>query len=880
MKITKNIKNKIKEIYKESNYNVKSVSLGYKNKHGKNTGEVCIVVRVREKKPLYALSSEEKIPETITVDDQEIKTDVIEDKEEIKALSCFSNISSDPQEYFSDDPNVVKLQGNPSLITPVRGGQEIFQFPTGFTSTTAVVGTLGFLCVDEIDNKVVGVTNNHVALDKGIINNDRNISEEISEPYNIIDPIEWTVDNNFYPPGALYRDQSPAGNDFNWVRSANNIKRYIPFDLDGPNYVDVAILIMDPEHIDQTSYQIHQPNGEPDYTPHLPFATESEIDSLLATPRTIYSTGRTTGPKGWGSDPSCLLTITNIDEFGVEVGELADDPLEFDDVIRFRYSDDSDFPIAGGDSGSAVIADFDGVRKIIGLAFAGSINEGIICRIDRIAEQIKIKEWDGNYTPDFTTPKAEKAIAPVEQNISANEITSPRCRPLYQSGTTLSDFRVKLDSVSAWDCTSTIPENNYLIASLRYDSKVVYFVEGGYGARSIETEPFTKEPFALDSRAYSYLNTNTDSFQPTGVYNFCAWSGDGTKFMLIDSSPPFATLFDTDTFTKSAIQPDITGFKNKYKNRTGALNEDASLLVITGNGELDGTPQEGGLLKIYRLNGSEYQLEATIEDDPDLNIRNDLPILFSNNDNQIILPQLKNNVSVNNTGKIFRVYDLTTGSFLSLPDATAPVGPLSEEFVNYTLSRDTTRLFALGEKGSMLVYDTSTWSLLNTFVVDNWRLSAIEYSLNMSVDDQTIYITDLNTFEKVSRSVVENQTSGDFEIIVQGSPEIFGLGHLTPDGVYMITADPKGNNISVYNLKTNSIEKYFDRDTISITAYGSTYVGVPKPSPMLPQSINIEPEVPDLSNVKITGGRAFGTSSHNISGGVIYTYKNFGFTEV
>jgi hypothetical protein len=68
-------------------------------------------------------------------------------------------------------------------------------------------------------------------------------------------------------------------------------------------------------------------------------------------------------------------------------------------------------PIAGGDSGSALIADFNGVWKIIGLVFAGgtivqagvTYYVGVACRIDEIANIMQIEAWDGtakNYIDD------------------------------------------------------------------------------------------------------------------------------------------------------------------------------------------------------------------------------------------------------------------------------------------------------------------------------------------------------------------------------------------------------------------------------------------------------------------------------------------------
>jgi hypothetical protein len=57
-------------------------------------------------------------------------------------------------------------------------------------------------------------------------------------------------------------------------------------------------------------------------------------------------------------------------------------------------------PIYPGDSGSALIADFGGVRKIIGLVFAagqvgGIFYYGYANRIDRVASELGIEAWVG-----------------------------------------------------------------------------------------------------------------------------------------------------------------------------------------------------------------------------------------------------------------------------------------------------------------------------------------------------------------------------------------------------------------------------------------------------------------------------------------------------
>ena len=458
IKLTDNIKNKIREIYEDKNYNVKSVELGKRRKNGEKTGEISICVYVHRKKPLNELKKEEVLPRYFTIDGKDIRVDVIEQKEDFTALACWNhNIVQDTQgndKFAPNDPEIFRLQGDPQLLTPVKGGQQIGQFPTSFQANGASsVGTLGFMGVDPIDNKIVGVTNNHVACKKGTFTSDRDSINEFSDPYNIIEPIEWILDNNLYPPGGVFTDFSQTGLNF-WVHGATNIKRYIPYLENGINYVDVALLIMEPSHIDNDSYQIHTPTTEPDYTPHYPFATTAEIDDLMNNPRTIFSTGRTTGPKGWGSDPSCILEITGLAQNAM-VNGLSDSTLDFSDLISFEFNDGSQFPIAGGDSGSALIAEFDGVRKIIGLNFAGNTTRGLACRIDRVAEAIKLKAWDVNYVMDKTVSTAEVVISNIQNSDSSDTIIQPECEFLFQGGSTINDSFTDLNSIVPLSCPVT-----------------------------------------------------------------------------------------------------------------------------------------------------------------------------------------------------------------------------------------------------------------------------------------------------------------------------------------------------------------------------------------------------------------------------------------
>ena len=156
------------------------------------------------------------------------------------------------------------------------------------------------------------------------------------------------------------------------------------------------------------------------YNQPMVFSNTAEIDSLLVTPRTILSSGRTSGVKSG----DCGLKI-NLLGATQDVGSY---PLQgsgrtvsYNDLIVFtRLSESCNFPIYGGDSGSVLIADFNGEYKIIGLNFAGSSQVpgstteigqfGYACRIDNVAFELGVEAWDG--TPKNTVSTIEKVITP------------------------------------------------------------------------------------------------------------------------------------------------------------------------------------------------------------------------------------------------------------------------------------------------------------------------------------------------------------------------------------------------------------------------------------------------------------------------------------
>jgi len=145
-----------------------------------------------------------------------------------------------------------------------------------------------------------------------------------------------------------------------------------------------------------------------------PFASTNEIDNLLVTNPRVYSAGRTTGPKG--IMPDCPMIIQSvsatIETIAYPSSQGDSVACKFTDAILFIKPPQEDpnnpnpatlccNPIFSGDSGSFLLADINGTIKIIGLCYAGGgkVNDscflyGYACRIDKVAEQMGIQQWD------------------------------------------------------------------------------------------------------------------------------------------------------------------------------------------------------------------------------------------------------------------------------------------------------------------------------------------------------------------------------------------------------------------------------------------------------------------------------------------------------
>lgn len=390
---TQEIKNKLNELYQNTPDYV-GVAYGYKTVRGVETLNESIVFTVPKKKPLSEIPFDERLPEFVEIDGTIYRTDVLEIEEVVPMVDSVvcDNPSINPSCYTWTPLGSVNPP-NRNTIRPLVGGLSL-------TSQRLLgsVGTLGLIVVDSASQTLVGLTNNHVIIQDASYTNERNLTGPIVNEYKSI----------AYQNGEI--SIPVVGNQI------GEVIRYVPLKSQPElNTVDGALVSLCANTVsNSTSFTQLGIN----YNQAMPFATTAEINSLLVTPRTILSSGRTSGVKSGdcGLKIKLLGASQNVGSYPLQGVPRV---VSFNDLIVFtRLSETCNFPIYKGDSGSVLIADFDGVHKIIGLNFAGSSQVpgsttqigqfGYACRIDNVAFELGIEAWDG--TPKIPVSTIEKII--------------------------------------------------------------------------------------------------------------------------------------------------------------------------------------------------------------------------------------------------------------------------------------------------------------------------------------------------------------------------------------------------------------------------------------------------------------------------------------
>lgn len=407
MAYTKEIKDKIKELVKQYP-NANSISYGFKEKNGIVTDEQSFIFTFNEKKPLSELNEDEIIPNEIETNGTILKTDVTEGEISFTGEYC----PSDFYNWQTTPPS------NRNEIRPLKGGLKVRN--TG----GSYYGTMGFIAVDSDTNSLVGVTNAHVM--------------------TLLNSSQGTFFNADEPSRSIYSvyDQEMAQPNTSQSQVVGTTKKYVPIistNRGGENYVDGAIFTVDESVVNLTESYKYEGFT---FTDPPPFATTEEIDELIDNNFDLFSTGARTGAKGQGQTKLKFNAYSTV-LLSLPLGGGVNKTAYFYDCIQYYASASTTtpgqtcfYPINGGDSGSALLADINGTVKIIGLCFAGSsyplFTRGYACRIDKVAEQLNIEAFTGqtvNYS-NTTTPQIH-----YEPGFSSMTAVTINGKVYYQLGT-------------------------------------------------------------------------------------------------------------------------------------------------------------------------------------------------------------------------------------------------------------------------------------------------------------------------------------------------------------------------------------------------------------------------------------------------------------
>lgn len=364
-----NIKDELPKLENISD-NVDNVCLGKKISGGKVTNEVSVVYVVNEKKPLDEIPEDERIPEQVEVGGKVYKTDVIT-KPVLSINPCPTNFNDDC--VFSPVPNK-------SYIRPIQGGLSIRKTSDG-------IGTLGFLAKHTPTGALVGVSNAHVLRKYPL-----SVNFWCDDPDCIVD--YDTTEEYVYQPGESSSYETDT------YKIGRVMFSYPLSTSSNTNEVDGAVLgLLSSVVSNSESFKQYQLSA----SSPPPFATTEEIDSIIIDDIPLAASGRSTGPK---EGDLCGLTIlqSNISTLVSNYGHNKPGyswTLPFINQMTYtRANPDCPDPSIPGDSGSAVLGNFNGTWKIVGLNFAGGTNGsgidiGVFNRIDKVAEALQIEAWDG-----------------------------------------------------------------------------------------------------------------------------------------------------------------------------------------------------------------------------------------------------------------------------------------------------------------------------------------------------------------------------------------------------------------------------------------------------------------------------------------------------
>ena len=445
-----------------SNNNWPTVIVSVKETGGHDTGELAITLGVSEKKPLSAIPSEDVFPSTVTVNGEEIKTDVIilPEVKPLAAHECYTDVSAEP------------LAGARATQRPVLGGTSMGTIPpNGFSGGSKSACTFGSIAYDNEDGTVVGITNNHCMgqiynpTDTGgndpYFENDNGIKFYTPDDASLSfsGTTTYTYGNGLPVYQQASADRNTDSKSVLEPLTIGMFKRSKQFTYSTYNQIDTAIFSLSAralpgdDAIFNASESYKQLNL--DHSGYLSWATDDEIDSLVEEANItdgkgwpIFRSGRTRGPVGWpGSDPygsaSCTLSCYGLGTTGQAAGGNQG-TIPFSDQIFVRGNTD---PSDGGDSGSFVCAYLnegtdDAEWKVIGHLWGGNDESSappngiMVCaRITRVASQLNVSAYTGQTTNITPGTKDKKVI----QGYQTDDTLVIDGKTYYASGITSED---------------------------------------------------------------------------------------------------------------------------------------------------------------------------------------------------------------------------------------------------------------------------------------------------------------------------------------------------------------------------------------------------------------------------------------------------------
>ena len=415
------------ELNRTTPENITGVGYGLAQRNGKTLSEYCITFTVDKKLPLDEIPEENRIPSQIEIDGVIYNTDVVEGVHEFTGYVNCSD--SDPSFYSWQSTR----PANQNTARPLVGGVSIGNVTTGFLGS----GTMGFIAVDNDDDTLVGISNNHVLIKDAFYTSERDPNLILTNTVGNVG-VQATFADTF--------EVNPIG----------VIKKYQPiFEDPVPNLADVACVAI--SQVDEEgnstidSNESWKQSGFENITSPPRFATTSEIDAALNNPnQEFFSSGRTTGPKGEGitklycTDPVQSVRIGGWNKQGTGV------IVKYDSCFGYSAKgpntpegDYCYFPIDAGDSGSAVLTMIGGEYVIVGLAFAGRHNgtserlfeKAFACRIDNVAAALNIRAWDGSLN-GINFSDTENVETYVVEGLSTEKAIIRNGKTYWQAGLT------------------------------------------------------------------------------------------------------------------------------------------------------------------------------------------------------------------------------------------------------------------------------------------------------------------------------------------------------------------------------------------------------------------------------------------------------------